>query len=152
MTVLKTTSRGGTPLPELLERSDFVSLHVPLNDEHPSPDRRGRAAAPEADGDPRQHRPRPGRRHRGADRRALRAGEIGGAALDVTDPEPLPADHPLLRAPNVLVLPHIGSATVRTRSRMTEIVAANLLAGLAGERPALAVPAPRTAPSAPAAS
>lgn len=66
-------------------------------------------------------------------RRALRDGEIGGAALDVTDPEPLPADHPLLQAPNLLVLPHVGSATTRARARMTEIAVANLLAGLAGE-------------------
>jgi phosphoglycerate dehydrogenase-like enzyme len=55
------------------------------------------------------------------------------AALDVTEPEPLPADHPLLDAPNLLVVPHVGSATVRTRHRMTEIAVANLLAALAGE-------------------
>ena len=61
--------------------------------------------------------------------RALHEGAIAGAALDVTEPEPLPADHPLLRAPNLLVVPHIGSATVRTRHRMTEIAVDNLLAG-----------------------
>jgi phosphoglycerate dehydrogenase-like enzyme len=55
------------------------------------------------------------------------------AALDVTDPEPLPADHPLLEAPNLLVVPHVGSATVRTRHKMTEIAVDNLLAALAGE-------------------
>ena len=60
-------------------------------------------------------------------------GMLGGAALDVTDPEPLPADHPLLDAPRVIVLPHIGSATMRARSRMTEIAVANLMSGLAGE-------------------
>jgi glyoxylate reductase len=63
---------------------------------------------------------------------ALHAGEIGGAALDVTDPEPLPAEHPLLRAPNVLVVPHIGSATVKARTKMTEMAVDNLLAGMAG--------------------
>jgi glyoxylate reductase len=65
--------------------------------------------------------------------RALHERAIAGAALDVTDPEPLPADHPLLRAPNLLVVPHIGSATVRTRHRMSELAVANLLAALAGE-------------------
>ena len=66
-------------------------------------------------------------------RRALHEGTIAGAALDVTDPEPLPADHPLLAAPNLLVLPHVGSATTRARARMTEIAVDHLLAGLAGE-------------------
>ena len=66
-------------------------------------------------------------------REALRDGTIGGAALDVTDPEPLPADHPLLEAPNLLVVPHVGSATTRARARMTQIAVDNLLAGLAGE-------------------
>jgi glyoxylate reductase len=54
------------------------------------------------------------------------------AALDVTDPEPLPPGDPLLDAPNLLVVPHIGSATVRTRSRMADMAADNLLAALAG--------------------
>ena len=63
-------------------------------------------------------------------RRALTDGTIGGAALDVTDPEPLPADHPLLEAPNLLVVPHIGSATHRTRERMADLAVDNLLAAL----------------------
>lgn len=63
---------------------------------------------------------------------ALHSGTIGAAALDVTDPEPLPADHPLLEAPNLLVLPHIGSATTCARARMTAIAVDNLLAGLDG--------------------
>lgn len=63
---------------------------------------------------------------------ALGTGRIAYAALDVTDPEPLPADHPLLKLPNILVVPHIGSATGETRARMAELTAANLLAGLAG--------------------
>jgi lactate dehydrogenase-like 2-hydroxyacid dehydrogenase len=66
-------------------------------------------------------------------RRALHDGAIAGAALDVTDPEPLPAEHALLRAPNLLVLPHVGSATTRARARMTEIAVENLMAGLAGD-------------------
>lgn len=55
-------------------------------------------------------------------------------ALDVTEPEPLPPDHPLLHLPNVLVVPHLGSAGVRTRTAMAEMAVANLVAGLAGER------------------
>ena len=69
----------------------------------------------------------------GALERALHEGWIAGAALDVTDPEPLPADHPLLGAPNLLVLPHLGSATHRTREAMADLAVDNLLAGLAGE-------------------
>jgi glyoxylate reductase len=65
--------------------------------------------------------------------RALHAGEIGGAALDVTDPEPLPGDHPLLTAPGVTVVPHIGSASERTRAAMADMAVDNLLAALAGE-------------------
>jgi glyoxylate reductase len=65
-------------------------------------------------------------------RDALHAGQIAGAALDVTEPEPLPADHPLLDAPNLLVVPHIGSATVGTRAKMAEMAVENLLAALAG--------------------
>jgi lactate dehydrogenase-like 2-hydroxyacid dehydrogenase len=69
----------------------------------------------------------------GALLQALRQGWIAAAALDVTDPEPLPAGHPLLDLPNCLVVPHIGSATVSTRERMSVIAADNLLAGLRGE-------------------
>jgi glyoxylate reductase len=65
-------------------------------------------------------------------REALLAGTIAGAALDVTDPEPLPAGDPLLDAPNLLVVPHIGSATTRTRARMADLAVDNLLAALAG--------------------
>jgi glyoxylate reductase len=64
---------------------------------------------------------------------ALRAGRLAAAALDVTDPEPLPRDHPLLRMDNVVITPHLGSATVPTRRRMAEASVANLLAGLRGE-------------------
>jgi glyoxylate reductase len=65
--------------------------------------------------------------------RALDDGTIAGAALDVTDPEPLRPDHPLLDAPNLIVLPHLGSATHATRERMADLAVDNLLAGLAGE-------------------
>jgi glyoxylate reductase len=66
--------------------------------------------------------------------RALRDKRIKGAALDVTEPEPLPPDHPLLTLDNVLVTPHIGSASWKTRTRMAEVAADNLLAGLTGKR------------------
>lgn len=64
---------------------------------------------------------------------ALDAGRLGGVALDVTDPEPLPADHPLLGFDRVLVVPHIGSASVRTRRAMSALAVDNLIAGLEGD-------------------
>ena len=131
-TVLHTSRSGGVAFEELLERSDFVSVHTPL-----TPETRGlidaealqrmkptaylvnTARGPVVDTD--------------ALAAGLHAGEIAGAALDVTDPEPLPADHPLLDAPNLLVLPHLGSATHATRERMADMAVDNLLAGLRGE-------------------
>jgi lactate dehydrogenase-like 2-hydroxyacid dehydrogenase len=131
--VLHTGPSGGVALEELLERSDFVSLHTPLTSETRGligADALGRmkptaylvntARGPIVD--------------TGALTRALHDGEIAGAALDVTDPEPLPAEHPLLAAPNLVVLPHIGSATHTTRRAMADLAVDNLLAGLAGER------------------
>jgi glyoxylate reductase len=64
---------------------------------------------------------------------AVKGGVIAGCALDVTDPEPIPADHPLLQLPNVFVTPHIGSATIETRNRMAMLAAENLVLGLAKE-------------------
>jgi glyoxylate reductase len=64
---------------------------------------------------------------------ALRSGTIFAAGLDVTDPEPPAPDSPLLQLPNLIVAPHIASATVGTRNAMAEICANNLLAGLAGQ-------------------
>jgi phosphoglycerate dehydrogenase-like enzyme len=64
---------------------------------------------------------------------ALERDAIAGAALDVTDPEPLAPEDPLWDAPNLIVLPHIGSATHAAREQMAEIAVDNLLAGLAGE-------------------
>ena len=64
---------------------------------------------------------------------ALANGMIEGAALDVTDPEPLPPDHPLLQYPNCLVVPHIGSATIPARRAMAALAVANLVAYLLGE-------------------
>jgi glyoxylate reductase len=64
---------------------------------------------------------------------ALQSNTIYGAALDVTDPEPLPRDHPLLKQSNLTIAPHLGSATEETRQRMAELSIRNLLAGLAGD-------------------
>ncbi|NXE71465.1 GRHPR reductase, partial [Calcarius ornatus] len=64
---------------------------------------------------------------------ALAQGQIAAAGLDVTTPEPLPTDHPLLSLQNCVVLPHIGSATYATRGTMAVLAARNLLAGLRGE-------------------
>jgi lactate dehydrogenase-like 2-hydroxyacid dehydrogenase len=120
-------------LDELLAEADFVSLHCPLIPEtrHLIDERALRrmkpmtilvnaARGPVVDSD--------------ALVRALREGWIARAALDVTDPEPIPADHPLVSLPNCTIVPHLGSATVTSRNRMATIAAANLLAGLRGER------------------
>jgi glyoxylate reductase len=64
---------------------------------------------------------------------ALRTGEIAAAALDVTEPEPIPPDDPLLDLPNCLIVPHLGSATTRTREAMAVLASRNLVAGLRGE-------------------
>jgi phosphoglycerate dehydrogenase-like enzyme len=65
---------------------------------------------------------------------ALQSGQILAAGLDVFTPEPLPPDHPLLALPNVVALPHIGSASIVTRVKMAQMAVDNLLAGLAGQR------------------
>ncbi|NLT06299.1 MAG: D-glycerate dehydrogenase [Solirubrobacterales bacterium] len=121
----------GMPVEQLLEEADVVTLHCPLTDatrglideaalRRMGPDAYlvNTARGPVVDTD--------------ALRRALEEGWIAGAALDVTDPEPLPADHPLLSAPNLVVAPHLGSASHETRAEMADIAVDNLLAGLAG--------------------
>ena len=64
---------------------------------------------------------------------ALQRNLIAGAAMDVTDPEPLPRGHALLRQDNCIILPHLGSATFQTRYKMSRRTVDNLLAGLRGE-------------------
>jgi glyoxylate reductase len=64
---------------------------------------------------------------------ALLEGQIFSAGLDVTDPEPIPLDDPLLTVPNCVIAPHVGSATVSSRNGMAEIAADNLIAGLEGK-------------------
>ncbi len=66
---------------------------------------------------------------------ALRDGLIAGAALDVTDPEPLPMSDPLLTLDNCLIVPHVGSASIATRTRMATLAAENIVAFLSGHRP-----------------
>jgi len=118
---------------ELLRESDFVSLHVNLTDEtHHLIDADALAAMkPTAVLINTSRGPVVDHEALGA---ALRAGTIFAAGLDVTEPEPLPADHPLVTLPNCVVLPHIASASRVTRGRMAAMAAANLLAGLRGER------------------
>ena len=65
--------------------------------------------------------------------KALKGGLIGGAGLDVTTPEPLPPDHPLFQIPNVVITPHIGSATIEARNLMATLAAKNIIAGLKEE-------------------
>lgn len=119
-------------LDELLEQSDFVSLNMPLTDET-----RNLIGAPQLARMRSSafliNAARGGVVATDALYEALRDKRIAGAALDVTEPEPLPRDHPLLRLDNVVVLPHLGTSTVGTRRRMGEMTVANLLAGLAGQ-------------------
>jgi glyoxylate reductase len=131
MEIVHSSRSSGVPLGELLEHADFVSLHTPL-----TPETRHLIGA---DALSRMKRTallvntsRGGVVDQDALRTALHAGEIAGAALDVTEPEPLPAGHRLLDAPNLLVVPHVGSATVRTRAKMAAMAVDNLLAALAG--------------------
>jgi Lactate dehydrogenase and related dehydrogenases len=67
--------------------------------------------------------------------KALQEGWIKGAGLDVFEIEPLPKDSPLLKLNNVVLTPHLGSATVETREKMAEIAVKNLLLVLKGEKP-----------------
>ena len=120
-------------LERVLAEADFVSLHTPLTDQT-----RGLISEPELRAmKPTAYLVNTARGpivETAALERALREGWIAGAALDVTDPEPLPGDHPLLDAPNLLVVPHVGSATHATREAMADIAVDNLCAALAGER------------------
>jgi glyoxylate reductase len=118
-------------LAELLARSEFVTVHVVL-----APETRGLLGAAEL------ARLRPGailvNTARGgivdetALAAALHSGRLAAAALDVFEREPLPAGSPLLSAPHLILTPHIGSATVATRTRMAELAVENLVAALAG--------------------
>jgi glyoxylate reductase len=119
-------------LEELLKKSDIVSLHAPL-----TPETRGLINKSTLS------MMKPSAILINAARgsmvdsvalvESLQQQKISAAALDVTDPEPLPPDHPLYGLPNCLIVPHIGSATQQTRRKMAELACENLLAGLRGE-------------------
>lgn len=119
---------------ELLVRSDFVTLHVPYGPETEQLMGAAEFAAMKETAIL-VNTARGGVVDQDALVEALRAGAIGGAALDVTVPEPLPLDHPLYGFPNVVITPHIGSGSHATRARMAEMAAANIIAVLAGEEP-----------------
>lgn len=118
-------------LPTLLEESDFVSLHMPL-----TPETEGMIGGAELE------RMKPGAflinttRGRTVDPRALyaalAAGKIAGAALDVTDPEPIPVDDPLLTLANVVVTPHVASSSKETFRAMARMAVDNIVAALSG--------------------
>jgi glyoxylate reductase len=120
-------------LDALLEQADFISLHTPLNDEtyhlinaealikmKPNAVLINTSRGPVVDMD--------------ALHEALKSRRIFAAALDVTEPEPLPLDHPLFELDNIIITPHIASASRSTREKMASMAAHNLIAGLRGER------------------
>lgn len=119
-------------LPELLERADHVVLSVSLN-----------SGTHQLIGAPELEAMRSSAYLVNVSRgpvvdtkalvEALAKGAIAGAALDVTDPEPLPPDHPLLGLSNCLVVPHIGSSSVKTRLAMARLAVENLINGVEGE-------------------
>ena len=118
--------------PDLLEQSDFVALNMPM-----TPETRHMIGRKELE----MMKPtailinaaRGGVVDHDALTKALQTGEIWAAALDVTEPEPLPRDHPLLSMDNVIIAPHLGSATRKTRIGMTQRTIDNLVAGLTGQ-------------------
>ncbi|TAK00431.1 MAG: D-glycerate dehydrogenase [Chloroflexota bacterium] len=121
------------PLDDLLARADFVSLHVNLTEETRHLVNAARLRSMNSDAILVNTSRGPVVDQK-ALFEALRDGAIGAAALDVTDPEPIAADDPLLSLDNCLVVPHIASASRATRGKMAAMAAANLLAGVRGER------------------
>jgi glyoxylate reductase len=121
-------------MPDLLSRSDFISLHVPL-----TPETKGLMGAKEFG------MMKPTAVFVNASRgavvdqhalyEALHKGTIFSAGIDVTEIEPIPIDDPLLTLPNLVITPHIGSASYNTRKTMAIMAADNLLAGLQGKIP-----------------
>jgi glyoxylate reductase len=132
MDVLASSRRSGVPLEELLERADFVSLHCPLT---PATRHLIDTGALE------RMKPsaylintaRGGVVDHTALRLALIAGEIAGAALDVTDPEPLPDEHPLWGAPNALITPHVANPQATLRHYLARQVQENVARFAKGE-------------------
>ena len=127
-------ARSCNSIDELLTQADFISIHTPLTSEsYHMIDRQAfgmmkeravlinTARGPIVDSE--------------ALYEALSSGSIASAALDVTDPEPLPPDHKLLTLTNCLIVPHIGSATIVTRNQMASMAVENLLAGVGKQIP-----------------
>lgn len=120
-------------LDTIFRESDFVSIHTVLdetthhliNDEALSKMKQNSILVNAARGPIVDHK---------ALYNALSQGEIAGAGLDVTDPEPIPLDDPLLTLDNCVIVPHIASASVKTRYEMSRISATNLLNGIKGEK------------------
>ena len=120
------------PLEDVLAQSDFLSLHSPLTPEtrhminaqalatmKPTSILINTSRGPVVDPEALHH--------------ALATGEIAYAALDVTEPEPIPMDSPLLKLDNCLIVPHIASSSIATRTKMSVMSAENLIAGLTGK-------------------
>lgn len=127
-----------TPLDDLLARAEYVSMHVPLTPEtarmcDPTFFVRMRPDAIFV------NTTRGGVVDQAALAEALRSGQIAGAGIDVMTPEPIPVDDPLLSAPHLVVAPHLGSATLETRTAMAGLAVEGLFAGLDGRAPSNAV-------------
>jgi glyoxylate reductase len=131
MRVIHTGHQNGMPLTQLLAESDFVTLHCPL-----TPETRhlidAAALSAMKPGAILINTTRGGVVDQLALAEALRDKQIAGAAIDVTDPEPPAADDPILATPNLIVAPHIGSATHGAREKMAARAVENLLAALDG--------------------
>jgi glyoxylate reductase len=129
----KSLGAQAVSLEDLLRNSDYVTLHTPLTEEtrhlidadalgmmKPSAVLINTSRGPVVDNQ--------------ALYGALKARRIAAAGLDVTDPEPLPPNSPLLELDNLVLAPHIASASEETRAKMAQMAAENLIAGLKGER------------------
>jgi glyoxylate reductase len=121
-------------LHELLPRADIISVHVPLSAEtrHMISTAEFAAMKPTAVFINTSRGPVVDQK---ALYQALKSGQIFAAGLDVTEIEPISMDDPLLTLENVIIAPHIASASVATRTKMATMAAANLIAGLKGEMP-----------------
>lgn len=119
-------------LESLLRESDFISLHIPL-----TPETQGlmdeQAFSLVKPGAVLVNTARGGVIDQSALYQALKGGRLFAAAIDVSDPEPLPLDSPLLELENLIITPHIASASYHSRNQMAVLSAKNLLAGLRGE-------------------
>jgi glyoxylate reductase len=119
-------------LPELLQEADFVTLNVPMTPETHHLISYKELALMKSTAYL-INAARGGVMDNDAIVHALQNNIIAGVATDVTEPEPLPRDHPMLTLDNIIIVPHLGSNTVQTRTRMAQRSVDNLVAGLRGE-------------------